>query len=138
MNLTIWCGWVGFSRSHPQNFPFLLASRGYFQNFHTSSQTYITDIFVNYNVLWVLCYHTYRNLWRCSLLIVGTKEQVDNKTWLVYSVHFKENGSYQIKSSLHFLEYNSYLCYLFSTKRWRKWWSINNWKNRGFHICVTP
>ena len=36
------CGWVGFSRSPPQIFPFLLALRGYFQNFHTSSQTHIT------------------------------------------------------------------------------------------------
>ena len=29
---------MGFSRSPPQIFPFLLALRGYFQNFHASSQ----------------------------------------------------------------------------------------------------
>ena len=60
------CGWVGFSRSPPQNFPFLLALRGYFQNFHTSSQTHITDFFVNCNFQGVLCYLTYRNSWRCT------------------------------------------------------------------------
>ena len=47
---------MGFSRSPPQIFPFLLALRGYFQNFHMSSQTQITDLFVNSNVQGVFCY----------------------------------------------------------------------------------
>ena len=62
LNLTIW--WVGFCRSTPQSFPSMLALRGYIQNFYTSSQTHITDFFVNCNVQGVLCYPTYRNLWR--------------------------------------------------------------------------
>ena len=57
------CGWVGFSRSPPQNFPFMLALRGYFQNFHMSSQTHVIDFFVNCKVKGLLCYPTYWNSW---------------------------------------------------------------------------
>ena len=62
-NLVSVGGWV-FFRSPPQNIPLMLALRGYIQNFHMSSQTHITDFFVNCNVQGVLCYPTYRNLWR--------------------------------------------------------------------------
>ena len=50
--------WVGFSRSPPQNFPFLVALRVYFKNFHMLSQTHITDFLLNCNFQGVLCYLT--------------------------------------------------------------------------------
>ena len=55
---------IKFFLDHPKKI--LLAIREYFQNFHTSSQTHITDIFVNCKLQGkgVLCYLPYRNLWR--------------------------------------------------------------------------
>ena len=78
------CGWVGFSRSPPQIFPFLLALREYFQNFHTSSQIHITDYFVNCHFQAVLCYLIYRNLWRRYLFSLSNCFEFEEKIFAAF------------------------------------------------------
>ena len=64
LNLTIWWVWVGgFFQVTPSNFPLFVSFKGILSKFSYVKPNPYYRLFCE---LGVLCYLTYRNLWRCN------------------------------------------------------------------------
>ena len=111
---------MDFSRSFIKISSYSLAVRGYFQNFYTSSQTHITDVFLHYNFQKGFLHQNFNliGVWICMVGCFQVTPQnflllVKFKGMLSKLLYVKPNPYYSLFCGL------GVLCYQYFINSWR-------------------